>query len=125
MSWPNDILGSSPSQEPGDSFVGSDTDQATRDHNEALAQLRADRKLAQLLATQEGERASAPFDSRASIPAGQFSLGAPAAPGWVGNYTRDNPFGSTASPPPDPQWASRQPAPFTPQNYSSARGNPP
>src|SRR5712672_558057 len=33
------------------------------DHDEALAQLRADRKLTQLLASQEAERASAPLQS--------------------------------------------------------------
>ena len=65
MSEPDDIFGSSPSQESGDSFGGSDADQAMRDHDEALAQLRADRKLTQLLASQEAERASLYLESGA------------------------------------------------------------
>src|SRR5437016_5631183 len=109
MPWPNDIFSSSPSQESGDSFGGSDTDQAMRDHDEALAQLRADRKLTKLLASQEAERASASFNQFASFPTDQFTLGSPAAPDWVGNYVRDNPFDSAAFPTRNPLWAGAQP----------------
>ena len=109
MSWPDDIFGSSPSQESGDSFGGSDADQAMRDHDEALAQLRADRKLTQLLASQEAERASAPSNQSALFPTDQFSMGASAVPDWVGNYVRNNPFGSAASSVPDPLWTGAQP----------------
>src|SRR5882672_11131933 len=125
MPWPNDIFSSSPSQESGDSFGGSDTDQAMRDHDEALAQLRADRKLTKLLASQEAERASTPFNRPASFSTDEFPMGAPAGPNWIGNYVRDNPFGSAASPAPDPQWAGAQPlhqllnygiVPFSSQN---------
>src|SRR4030081_3421139 len=104
MPWPNDIFSSSPSQESGDSFGGSDTDQAMRDHDEALAQLRADRKLTQLLASQEAERASVPFNRPASFSTDQFPMGAPVAPNWVGNYVPPNPSASAGSRTSDPTW---------------------
>lgn len=72
MSWPNDILGSGPSQGSDDSFGGSDTDQAVRDHDEALAELRADRKLTQLLASQQ-----AGVHPLSSIRARRFLLAEP------------------------------------------------
>ena len=109
MSGPDDIFGSSPSQESGDSFGGSDADQAMRDHDEALAQLRADRKLTQLLASQEAERASAPSNQSALFPTDQFSMGASAAPHWMGNYVHPNPFGSAASSARAPLWTGAQP----------------
>ena len=99
MSWLDDLF-SSPSQEPGNPSGEPDDNQRMRDHNEALAQLRADRKLTQLLARQEADRASAPFDPPAPTRTNQVSLGVPAAPDWVGNYVRDDPFGSAAFNPP-------------------------
>jgi len=101
MSGFDDLFGSSPSQGPGNpALEESDADQGMRDHYEALAQLRAHRKLTQLLASQEADRASAPFDSPVLTRTDQVSLGVPAAPDLVGNYTRDNPFGSVQSNPP-------------------------
>src|SRR5438105_2166847 len=111
MSWLDDLFGSSPSQGPGNPLGEPDDDQRMREHNEALAQLRADRKLNQLLARQEAERASA------QIPTHQVSLGVPVAPDLVWNYVRDNPFGSAASPAADPLWAGVQPSPLTGLNY--------
>src|SRR5438477_9798701 len=119
MSWLDDVFGSSPSQGPGNPLGEPDDDQRMREHNEALAQLRADRKLTQLLARQEADRASAPFDPPAPTRTDQVSLGVPAAPDWVGNYVRDDPFGSAASPAPNPNvqgLASPQPSsPFLPR----------
>src|SRR5437016_14301015 len=95
MSWLDDLF-SSPSQGPGNPLGESDAERRVREHDEALAQLRADRKLTQLLARQEADRASAPFDPPAPTRTDQVSLGVPAAPDWVGNYVRDNPVGSAA-----------------------------
>src|SRR5436309_2653855 len=67
MSWLDDVFGSSPSQGPGNPLGEPDADRRMREHDEALAQLRADRKLNQLLARQEAERASAFFDPPRSI----------------------------------------------------------
>jgi hypothetical protein len=58
MPWPDDLFGSD--QEP-------DADQRMREHDQALAQLRADRKVAQLLDSQAADRASAPFPQPAPI----------------------------------------------------------
>ena len=91
MSWLDDLFGSSPSQGPGNPLGEPADDQRMREHNEALAQLRADRKLTQLLARQEADRASALFDPPAPTRTDQISLGVPAAPDWAGNYVRDNP----------------------------------
>ena len=99
MSWLDDFFGSSPSQQPGNPSGESDADRRMREHDQAVAQLRADRKLRQVLASQEADRTSAPFDPRASTRTDQVSLGMPAAPDWVGSYVGDNPFGSTASNP--------------------------
>src|SRR5256885_11466764 len=94
MSWLDDVFGSSPSQGPGNPSGEPDADRRMREHDEALAQLRADRKLTQLLARQEADRASAFFDPPAPTRTDQVSSGVPAAPDWVGNYVRDDPFDS-------------------------------
>src|SRR5438552_16969782 len=127
MSWLDDVFGSSLSQGPGDPLGESDDDQRMREHNEALAQLRADRKLTQLLARQAADRASAPFNSSAPTRKHQVSLGVTAAPDWMGNYVRDNPFGSATSPAPNPNvqgLATPQPSSPFPSSYPSpAPGN--
>ena len=75
MSWLDDFFGSRLSQEPGNSSEESDADQRMREHDQAIAQLRADRKLRQVLASQEAERASAPFDPLAPISADRLWTG--------------------------------------------------
>src|SRR5437762_14333858 len=79
MSW-LDGLFSSPSQGQGNSLGESDADRRMREHNEALAQLRADRKLNQLLARQEADRASAFFDPPPSIAPDRLWAGVQPAP---------------------------------------------
>src|SRR5205823_3773593 len=121
MSWLADVFGSSPSQGPGNPLGEPGDDQRMREHNEALAQLRADRKLTQLLARQEADRTSA------QILTHQVSSGVPAAPDWVGNYVRDNPFGSATSSAPNSEALGlatpRPSSPFSPNYPSAASGN--
>ena len=96
MSWLDDPFGSSPSQEPGGSPGELGADQAMREHDEALGQLRADRKLNQLLGSQAAERASTPFDPAVSTRTDQLLLGAPAAPDLMGKFVHDSPFDTTS-----------------------------
>ena len=85
MSWLDDLF-SSPSQGPGNPLGERDADRRMREHDEALAQLRADRKLTQLLARQEADRASAFFDPPASTATDRLWPGVHSEPFVPLNY---------------------------------------